>query len=50
MPYHLFVYEGRPFVYHLGLGKCLSVSPEAYELLALRQTMSKEEATQAFLA
>lgn len=50
MPYHLFVYEGRPFVYHLGLGKCLSVSPDAYELLTLRQTMSKEEATKAFLA
>lgn len=47
-PYRLFAYEGRFFAYHLGLGKCLAVSPEAYELLALRQTMSGEEATQTF--
>lgn len=49
-PYHLFVYEGRFFAYHLGLGKCLSVSPEAFELLTLRQTMSGDAATRAFLA
>ena len=35
-PVHLFSTGGLHFAYHLGLGKCLSVSPEAYELLALR--------------
>ena len=48
--YCLFIYEGRCFAYHLGLGKCLSVSPAAYELLTLRQSMSWDVAKSAFLA
>ena len=47
-PVHLFSTGGLHFAYHLGLGKCLSVSPEAYELLALRQTLSPEAAEKAF--
>ena len=49
-PYHLFRYRDATFAYHLGLGKCLAVSPTAYELLALRQELPADAAESKFRA
>lgn len=49
-PLHLFVCGGSHFACHAGLGKCLAVSPEAYEFLTLLRDSPREEAERKFLA
>jgi len=48
--YHLFREKDACFVYHLDAGRFIRVSPAAYELLALRETMSAADAEAAFRA
>ena len=49
-PYHLFREKEACFVYHLDSGRFIRVSPAAYELLELRETMSAADAATAFRA
>lgn len=49
-PFHLFTYRGVPFVYHLTIGKFMSVSPAAYAYLALRRDLPRAEAEARFRA
>ena len=49
-PYHLFREKEACFVYHLDSGRFIRVSPAAYELLELRETMSAADAEAAFRA
>ena len=48
--YHLFREKEACFVYHLDSGRFIRVSPAAYELLELRETMSAADAAAAFRA
>ena len=48
--YHLFREGNAFFVYHLASGRFIRVSPEAYELLELRESLPAEEASAAFRA
>ena len=47
-PYHLFREKEACFVYHLDSGRFIRVSPAAYGLLELRETMSTADAAAAF--
>ena len=49
-PYHLFREKEACFAYHLDSGRFIRVSPAAYELLELRETMSAADAEAAFRA
>ena len=49
-PYHLFREKEACFAYHLDSGRFIRVSPAAYELLELRETMSAADAAAAFCA
>ena len=49
-PYHLFREKETCFVYHLDSGRFIRVSPAAYELLELRETISAADAAAAFRA
>ena len=46
--YHLFQEGDAHFVYHHASGRFIRVSPEAHDLLELRERLSAEEATAAF--
>ena len=48
--YHLFREGDAHFVFHHASGRFIRVSPEAYDLLELRERLSAEEATAAFRA
>ena len=48
--YHLFREGEAHFVYHHASGRFIRVSPEAYDLLELRERLPAEEATAAFCA
>ena len=47
-PYHLFRQNGLHFAYHVGAGRCVRVTPEAYEMLELRQALPATEAETEF--
>ncbi|MBO7721702.1 MAG: radical SAM protein [Kiritimatiellae bacterium] len=47
-PYRLFSCRGVKFAYHLGLGKFLTLAPDAWEMLALRRTRPRAAAEAAF--
>lgn len=47
-PCELFRYADTCFAYHLGLGKCLAVSTDAFAYLTLRQSLSRPEAERTF--
>ena len=49
-PYHLFREKDAFFVYHLDSGRFIRVSPAAYDLLELRETLSAADAAAAFRA
>ena len=48
--YSLFRQCGECFVFHIGAGRFVRVTPEAYAYLELRSGMSADEATRRFLA
>ena len=48
--YHLFREGDERFVYHLGSGRFIRVTPAAYDLLELRETLPAVDAEAAFRA
>ena len=48
--YHLFREKDSHFVYHVDSGRFIRMSPAAYDLLELRETLPKADAEVAFLA
>ena len=48
--YHLFREGDAAFVYHLDSGRFIRVTPAAYELLELRETLPAADAAAAFRA
>ena len=48
--YHLFREGDESFVYHLDSGRFIRVTPAAYDLLELRETMPAADAEAAFRA